>query len=97
MSSKTNEKLILIGVGVAVIIIATVCYYLYNRGKVEGYGGPVKTSVVRRIPITDCFSMCDRWENHCLITNPYSYSDNKCQRSSLACKYSCYYSNVQRF
>jgi hypothetical protein len=94
--SEISNTAIIIGVGVAFLACFAIIYYVWNKSKsVEQYGGPIKN--VYRVSQTDCQSMCDRWTNHCLVTRPYDNSDNRCQRSGLACKYSCYYSNMQRF
>ena len=94
--SEISETHIIIGIGVALVVVIGICYYFYTRKtSVEKYGGIIKN--LRKIPVTDCFSMCDRWTNHCLVTDPYNFSDNKCQRNGLSCKLSCYYSLVQRF
>lgn len=94
--SEISETYIIIGVGIVFVAIAISAYYYFTKkSSKEHYGGPVKN--LRKVPMTDCFSMCDRWTNHCLVTPPYGNSDNKCQRSGLACKLSCYYSLVQRF
>lgn len=65
-----------------------------SKGNREYYGGPIKA--VRKIPMTDCYGICDYQYKRCLQTRPY-YNDDRCEVRQYACKAECYYSNAQCF
>jgi hypothetical protein len=64
-----------------------------KESKIENYGGPIRK--VRKIPMSDCYNMCDRWVKRCALWDPYGESD-QCQRSGESCRLECQYSNALR-
>ena len=75
-----------------VLVIATAIYVFYGRTTREHYGGPVKN--VRKIPITDCYRVCNNWAANCERDRPENYGS--CFQQLNACRAECYYSNAQR-
>jgi hypothetical protein len=61
--------------------------------RIENYGGPVKN--VKKIPMTDCYRMCDMNAMRCQQMYP---NDNvgKCSDQWQSCRGECYFSNAQR-
>jgi len=60
---------------------------------VEHYGGPVKN--VKKIPMTDCYKMCDMNSDRCQQMYPHD-NIGKCLAQWESCKGECYFSNAQR-
>lgn len=66
---------------------------LKSNAKIENYGGPVKN--VKKIPITDCYRMCDMNAMRC--QRMYSHDNvGKCSAQWQSCRGECYFSNAQR-
>ncbi len=84
-----DQKGIIICVSAALLAIAAI--YLLKSGN-EYYGGPVKN--IRKIPMTDCYTLCDRWSMHCKFHDPGNH--DACQRRRNSCRAECYYSNSHR-
>jgi hypothetical protein len=77
-------------------ILAVIIYliYKYRRGTtIENYGGPIKN--IRKIPMTDCYKICDYQYSGCRRIWPYD-TIGKCEARQNACRSECYYSIAQR-
>ena len=74
-------------------IVVLVVYMIKNRKTFEFYGGAVRN--VRKVPMNDCYSMCERSYNACRLRYYYD-NTGKCERQNNACYGECYYSNSQR-
>lgn len=59
----------------------------------EPYGGPIK--VLRRIPKTECNTVCENYFYDCLRQTRLTDYD-LCEKKLEACKSICRYSNFQR-
>ncbi len=59
----------------------------------ESYGGPIK--VIRRIPKTECNTLCENSFYDCLNKTRLTDYD-LCEKKLGACKAICRYSNFQR-
>ena len=59
----------------------------------ESYGGPIK--VLRRIPKTECETICDNHFYDCLRKTRMTDYD-LCEKKAQACKAICRYTNFQR-
>ena len=59
----------------------------------EPYGGPIK--VIRRIPKTECNTICENYFYDCLNKTRLTDYD-LCESKLNACKAICKYSNFQR-
>ena len=79
-----------------VVIVAIVVFVLVSCRKTqEHYGGPIKN--VKRIPMTDCFTLCDMHSKHCNLTRSHIFGiTDTCERRRQSCFAECTYSISQR-
>lgn len=76
-----------------VLAIAALCIILVRKtpGR-EAYGGPIKN--VRKIPMNDCYAICDAKADFCNIHKPMNAG--LCETVRSGCKSVCKYSNAHR-
>lgn len=74
------------------VIIYLICKYRHGS-MIEGYGGPIKN--IKKIPMTDCYKICDYQYSGCKRIWPYD-TIGRCVTRQNACRLECYYSNTQR-
>ena len=83
-----NQTIIII----CVIFLLSACLLLSGATR-EAYGGPI--TVIRRIPINECKTICDNYFYDCLRKTRMTDYD-LCEKKRGACKAICTYSNFQR-
>lgn len=81
---------------ITIIVISVILWLGFRKCStmVEHYGGPIKLN--RKIPMTDCYKICDYQYSGCRSVWPYD-TIGRCEARQNACRSECYYSNVQRF
>jgi len=91
------KKILMLAFILLMIVFLVACFMrgmpLKSNAKIENYGGPVKN--VKKIPMTDCYKMCDMNAMRCQQMYP---NDNvgKCSAQWQSCRGECYFSNAQR-
>lgn len=77
------------------IILVIYCETKQNLSNslVENYGGVIRN--VKKIPMTDCYKMCDRNGGQCQRMYPHD-NVGKCFAQWESCRKECYFSNAQR-
>ena len=76
-----------------VILLSALLLIMGTTSQRETYGGPIK--VLRRIPKTECNTICDNYFYDCLNKTRLTDYD-LCESKLRACKAICRYSNFQR-
>lgn len=84
-----NQKKVIL---FAITSLLIVLIWRVSKHKREYYGGPVKNS--RKIPMTDCYQLCDNWAARCARDRPGD--EYRCFEMGQSCRSECYYSNSHR-